>query len=95
LHEDYWDGADLVMEVVSPDPKDRKRDLETKPREYARAGIPEYWIIDPEQGRIQVLTLEGKVYRVHGDFGAGTQATSALLPGFAADVDAVLAPPDT
>jgi Uma2 family endonuclease len=37
--EKFWDGADLVMEVVSPDPKDRERDLEIKPREYARAGI--------------------------------------------------------
>ena len=34
------DHADLVMEVVSDD--DRRRDLLTKRREYARAGIPEY-----------------------------------------------------
>src|SRR5437867_2052983 len=45
--EKYWEGADLVMEVVSPG--GRQRDLEVKKQEYARAGIPEYWIIDPEQ----------------------------------------------
>jgi Uma2 family endonuclease len=33
--EEYWKGADLVMEIVSPDPKDRRRDLKTKPLEYA------------------------------------------------------------
>jgi Uma2 family endonuclease len=92
-HEKYWDGADLVMEVVSPDPKDRERDLETKPREYARAGIPEYWIIDPQEKVIRVLTLVGKAYKVHGEFGPGTRATSVLLPGFAVAVDEALVPP--
>src|SRR5262249_38181731 len=90
-HEKFWDRADLVMEVVSPDPKDRERDLEVKPREYARAGISEYWIIDPEQRQIRVLTLEGRTYKLHGDFGPGMQATSVLLPGFAVSVDAVFA----
>jgi Uma2 family endonuclease len=92
-HQEYWDGADLVMEVVSPGPKDRKRDWEIKPREYARAGIPEYWIIDPQQKVIRVLTLRGKAYKVHGDFKPGTRATSVLLPGFAVEVDEALAPP--
>src|SRR5262245_61082852 len=38
-HEKFWDGADLTMEVVSGDRKDRKRDLVTKVKEYAAAGI--------------------------------------------------------
>jgi Uma2 family endonuclease len=92
-HEEYWDGADLVMEVVSPDPKDRQRDLEKKPSDYARARIPEYWIIDPKEKRVRVLTLVGKTYKLHGDFAPGTQATSVLLPGFAVAVDQVLNPP--
>ncbi len=90
-HDKYWDGADLVMEVVSGDRKDRKRDWEVKTREYARARIPEYWIIDPKKQQIRVLTLEGQTYKVHGDFGPGTVATSVLLPGFAVSVDSVLA----
>ena len=39
----YWDGADLVVEVVSED--DPNRDLLTKRAEYAHARIPEYWIV--------------------------------------------------
>lgn len=85
------DGAELVMEVVSEGEENRERDLETKRREYARAGIAEYWIVDPQQLRITVLTLDGRTYRVHGQFGPGTQATSVLLPGFAVAVDDVFA----
>jgi len=90
-HEGHWDGADLAMEVVSGDPRDRERDLVAKRRGYARAGISEYWVVDPAEHKILVLTLEGGSYRTHGEFGRGTQTTSVLLPGFAVDVDAVFA----
>ena len=40
IGNDCWDGADLVMEVVSE--KNRRHDLVTKRDEYAQAGIPEY-----------------------------------------------------
>jgi Uma2 family endonuclease len=86
---DYWDGADLVMEVVSPGQPEHDR--QTKREEYAQAGIPEYWIVDVLERRLVVLALEGQVYRVHGDFGPGTVAGSALLPGFSVAVDQVLA----
>src|SRR5262245_54849574 len=89
--EEYWIGADLVMELVSGDPKDRKRDLLIKPRQYAAARIPEYWIIEPDAKFIRVLTLHGKTYKLHGNFRPGTTATSVLLPGFQVAVDAVLA----
>ena len=67
--EQYWEGADLVMEVVSSD--DRRRDTETKRREYAQAGIPEYWIVDPQNEQLTVLTLDGGSYAVVGEFAAG------------------------
>ncbi|MFI5382231.1 MAG: Uma2 family endonuclease [Tepidisphaerales bacterium] len=88
---DYWERADLVMEVVSPDDESRKRDLKEKRREYARAGIPEYWIVDPQKRRITVLRLVGKRYVVHGEFGEESIATSHLLPGFSVDVSAMFA----
>jgi Uma2 family endonuclease len=91
-HEKYWDGADLVMEVVSGSDSDRYRDLVEKRADYARAGIPEYWIVDPEEGRITVLALEGTEYIEHGVFARGEQATSRLLPGFVVDVTEALAP---
>jgi Uma2 family endonuclease len=90
-HEDrigneFWEGADLVMEVVSGGKKDRERDLVDKRKEYARARIPEYWIVDPKKETITVLRLAGKRYAVHGEFNKGAVATSCLLPGFTVDV---------
>jgi Uma2 family endonuclease len=83
----YWNGADLVLEVVSPDDPDR--DLVKKRREYAQAGIPEYWIVNPQAETITVLTLERTKYAEHGVFARGVAATSALLPEFTVSVDEV------
>ena len=80
----FWHGADLVMEVVSPD--DPERDKVTKRREYAQAGIPEYWIVDPADASITVLTLQGQDYAPHGEFASGETALSVLLEGFKVDV---------
>jgi len=84
-------GADLVVEVISEGEENRRRDLETKPLEYARAGISEYWIVDPEKQQIVVLTLEGDAYREHGVFGMEERATSLLLPGMDVSVQETFA----
>ena len=84
----YWTGADLVLEVASPD--DPKRALVRKRREYARAGIPEYWIVNPATEQILVLRLAGTAYVEHGVFTRGTQATSALLEGSTVAVTTML-----
>jgi Uma2 family endonuclease len=90
-HNCVWDGADLVMEVVSDDPKDRVRDYEEKRVEYARGGIAEYWIVDPQTQTVIVYRLEEGQYVVHGEYRTGDAATSALLYGFGIDVAALFA----
>ena len=87
----YWLGADLVLEVVSPD--DPNRDLIEKRADYAEAGIPEYWIVDPRNETITVLTLDGDAYVEHGVYSRGDSAASSLLAGFAADVTSVFDAP--
>ena len=87
----YWLGADLVAEVVSPDDPDR--DLIEKRADYAEAGIPEYWIVDPRDQTITVLTLDRDKYVEQGVYSAGESAASSLLDGFAADVTAVFDAP--
>jgi Uma2 family endonuclease len=58
-----------------------------------QARIPEYWIVNPLDETITVLTLAGDAYAEHGVFRRGETATSALLDGFAAPVDAVFDAP--
>jgi Uma2 family endonuclease len=78
----YWLGADLVVEVVSPD--DPERDTVTKRADYAEVGIPEYWIVNPLNETITVLALaDDGQYAEHGVFARGTQATSRLIAGLA------------
>jgi Uma2 family endonuclease len=78
----YYESADLVMEVVSADRRSHARHYEDKRRDYAKAGIREYWIVDPAEKRITVLALEGSAYLPHGSFAGGDVATSRLLDGF-------------
>lgn len=86
LKREWWDYADLVVEVVSHRGGGVRRDYVRKRRAYARAGIPEYWIVDAERQVIVVLTLDGTTYREAGRFTAGQRATSIVVPGFDADV---------
>ena len=89
----YWLGADLVAEVVSPDNPDR--DLVEKRVDYAAAGIPEYWIADPRDETVTVLTLQDGAYVEHGAYRRGEAARSPLLVGFTAEVGAVFDAPAT
>ncbi|MEB3211478.1 MAG: Uma2 family endonuclease [Leptolyngbyaceae bacterium] len=54
----------LVVEVVSPGKANRDRDYRFKRSEYGARSIPEYWIVDPEQEKISVLTLVDGWYEV-------------------------------
>ena len=52
----------LVIEVTSP--TTRTIDLVEKAQDYAAAGIPEYWVVDPERKEIALHRLVGKRYEV-------------------------------
>ena len=77
---EYVERPDLVFEIVSKD--DPKRDLVVKRGEYARAGISEYWVLDPRDESIAVLTLRagGSAYDEHGRFVRGSIAASLREP---------------
>ncbi|HXF60461.1 MAG TPA: Uma2 family endonuclease, partial [Caldilineaceae bacterium] len=81
----HLDGpADLAVEIVSPESSGRDR--ETKLREYEIAGVPEYWIIDPEREEALFYQhLEGRYQLVLG--GRNGRYLSAILPGFWLEVE--------
>ena len=89
----YWLGADLVVEVVSPDRPER--DLVDKRIDYAEAGIPEYWVVDPRDQTITVLELRADGYVEHGVHARGAEAASRLLAGFGVNVAEVFDAPET
>ena len=74
------EGApDLVVEVTSD--SSRTIDRFVKRDRYAEFGVPEYWLLDPFEPRIEVLRLEGGKYRVLAAFGPGDTLESPTFPG--------------
>lgn len=82
IAEDEIRGApDLVVEILSPYTAGRDRTL--KKKLYARHGVKEYWLVDPEEKTIEVLALGQRGYErvaLYKDKGRGT-LESPLLPG--------------
>jgi Uma2 family endonuclease len=81
LTEEGAEGApDLVVEILSP--KTRRLDLVNKKQEYARAGVNELWVIDPEPRTIIIhqFALDG-VERIR-QVDEGDTLSTDLLPGF-------------
>ena len=82
-HEQYWESIDLAVEIISPD--DADRDLIDKRRDYAAAGVAEYWLVDPRDDSVTVLTLEDRAYKeLHAK--ESNEASSRLLDGLRLDV---------
>lgn len=79
---------DLIAEVTSP--STARLDRLEKFYEYARAGVAEYWIVDPDARTAEVYGLEGGAYVLRGRWGPGETAASGLLPGFEVKVDEVV-----
>lgn len=53
---------DVLAEVLSP--SSTHRDSVEKLDLYAKAGVAEYWIVDPDSHIFQFHTLDGETYRV-------------------------------
>ena len=77
----------LVVEVVSPGQEDR--DYEEKRDEYLRAGVREYWIVDPEAQRFTALHREADAWRESVLPPPDAYETPAL-PGLNLDVRRIL-----
>jgi Uma2 family endonuclease len=80
-------APDLVVEILSPG--SAGRDLGAKRDAYERAGVPEYWIVDPAAATIEVLALAGGSYERHGLFRRTDALRSRLLPDLRLDLSDV------
>ena len=59
-------APDLIIEILSP--SSLRHDRLTKHNLYQRAGVREYWIVDPESKTVQSFVLENGYYAAQ-DFG--------------------------
>ena len=82
---------DFVVEILSP--KTRQLDLVNKKRIYARLGVKELWIIDPEPGTIAVHRFEQDPANPVSVWTEADMATSPLLPGFSIKVASIFRRP--
>lgn len=77
----YFEGVPgIAVEVLS---SDRNRDLVRKRRLYAEAGVPEYWIFDPENDTALLLELRDGDYVQRDLLTASDTLTTPSLPGLA------------
>jgi Uma2 family endonuclease len=78
---------DLAIEIVSPEPRDQRRDRIEKHEEYASFGVRYYWLVDPHLRAIQIFELgsDGR-YVVAQNLTRGTAAVAGC-EGLTLDVD--------
>jgi Uma2 family endonuclease len=80
----------LVAEVVSPGRSNRDRDYKRKRAQYTHLGIPEYWIIDPQEQTVIVLHLENDECVNVGKFREGDSIMSLTFQNLAITATAIL-----
>jgi len=72
-------APDLVVEIVSP--SNSHRELFIKFQYYLEAGVREYWVIDPEEQKVQVHIYENGHYLSTG-YKNNARIPVTILPGF-------------
>ena len=82
----------LIAEVVSPGTANQQRDYERKRQQYQELGVAEYWLVDPQQQRVSVLTLEAGSYRGVGQFRGQDAIVSFCFPHLNLTAEQVLNP---
>lgn len=68
-----------------------KIDKISKSKLYARFGVKEYWLVDPEEKEITLLVLRKRGYRIFGIFEKETSFESPLLKGLTVSLKDVFA----
>lgn len=77
-------APDLVVEIISS--TTRQRDKGVKRKIYAKYGVKEYWIVDPENKAIEVTSLGEKGLETIQVYPEGSILTSPLLKGFSLSI---------
>ncbi len=80
-------APDLVVEVASP--STARNDLGRKKATFARFGVPEYWVVDPQTARVEGHELVDRGYTLTLAVGRHEMFESTALAGFRCEVDSL------
>ncbi len=81
---------EIAVEVVSPSPRDQRRDRQDKMLEYAAFGIPFYWIVDPQHRRFEIYERsDDNRYAARIEAARGTVQPVPGCPGLTIDLHAM------
>ena len=77
----------LVIEILSP--STARHDIIRKFTLYQKAGVKEYWIVDPENGRVDVFTHDGTGFDPGRRCVKGDKIAPAAFPDLTVDLDVI------
>ncbi len=86
-HANIQGAPDLLVEILSP--STGRLDRTTKRALYAKHGVKEYWIADPEAQTVVVMLLKDSEYETVGEYGIEDTLTSPTLEGFSVGLDRI------
>jgi Uma2 family endonuclease len=76
----------LIIEILSPGSGNIKRDRIAKLDLFAKHGVPEYWIVDPQSSTIERYVDDGSSLSLAETLGEEDSLMTAALPGFSCQV---------
>jgi Uma2 family endonuclease len=82
----------LVIEILSPGSANIRRDRVSKLSLYAKHGVPEYWIADPQNKTLDRFVRKGSSLVLLETLQHEGLLTTSVLPGFSGPVNSVFKP---
>jgi Uma2 family endonuclease len=79
----------LVIEILSPGPTNIRRDRVTKRQLYAKHGVPEYWIVDPQNMTLERYVRQGSSLVLLETVENEDTLSTTSLPGFSCKVSEI------
>ena len=82
-----YGAPDLVIEILSP--TTMEMDMLFKKALYQRFGVREYWLVDPEEKKVEVFFIEGGKYKEKGVFFQHDVVQVRMIQGLSVDLNEV------
>jgi Uma2 family endonuclease len=80
---------DLVIEILSP--SNAYYDLTHKKAVYCEQGVEEYWVVDPIEETIEIMTKDGAYFRTEAIVRKPVLLVSPMFSGFSMKLEDVFA----